>query len=155
MDADELSRVEALYSARTLHIDSRVPGYAKKWCGLTQRLLSLGGVAVVQLELEDPDIGILTKRGCSSAGRVVTVRGRDHECHANTAALFCSGAILSIVTGYALSDDGLWRQHSWGISAIGDIVESTTRREHYYGVTLKGREIPRFTTEQMLSSIFR
>lgn len=40
------------------------------------------------------------------------------------------------MTGYALSPDGLWRQHSW---AYGDnlmIYETTVERVMYFGVEL-------------------
>ena len=47
------------------------------------------------------------------------------------------------MTGYALSDDGLWRQHSWLIAKPGrrwTVIETTCRRLLYYGVVLTEEE---------------
>jgi len=50
-----------------------------------------------------------------------------NQCHENTATLFQQGKIKELHTGYALSDDGLWRQHSWGVDVNGKIIETTER----------------------------
>ena len=47
--------------------------------------------------------------------------------------------IPSIGTGYALSDDDLWRQHSWGVAVDGVVVETTVEREIYVGIVLSAR----------------
>lgn len=53
--------------------------------------------------------------------------------------LWIDGEIASIGTGYALSDDGLWRQHSWGLEADGVVVETTFERRSYVGIVLPAR----------------
>lgn len=64
---------------------------------------------------------------------------RDCACHENVSWLWTAQKreIVAIGTGYALSGDGLWRQHSWGIRRQ-DLLETTTRREKYYGILLQG-----------------
>ncbi len=62
--------------------------------------------------------------------------GDDNGCHANAAMLWTDGMVAAIGTGYALSDDGLWRQHSWGVDADGAPVETTAARISYVGITL-------------------
>ncbi len=62
--------------------------------------------------------------------------GDDNGCHANAARLWTDGTAAAIGTGYALSDDGLWRQHSWGVDAGGAPVETTAVRVSYVGITL-------------------
>jgi len=48
-----------------------------------------------------------------------------------------------IVTRYALSDDGMWRQHSWVL--VGErLVETTEEREQYFGVVLSDGEAEEF-----------
>jgi hypothetical protein len=42
--------------------------------------------------------------------------------------------LAAIVTGWALSEDGIWRQHSWGIDWKGRLVETTLPRTRYFGV---------------------
>jgi hypothetical protein len=53
-----------------------------------------------------------------------------------------------IVTGYALSDDGLWRQHSWLHDTAGfrrrHTIETTERRIRYFGVWLDEDEARAF-----------
>jgi hypothetical protein len=64
------------------------------------------------------------------------MEGDVNGCHANAAALWINGDVTSIGTGYALSADGLWRQHSWGMDADGTVVETADKRVTYVGVTL-------------------
>jgi hypothetical protein len=48
---------------------------------------------------------------------------------------------VRLASGHALSTDGLWRQHSWGVVAEdGRIVETTERRVCYYGIVLSNAE---------------
>jgi hypothetical protein len=46
--------------------------------------------------------------------------------------------VAAIGAGYALSDDGLWRPHSWDVDVDGTAVETTIDRQMYVGVTLDG-----------------
>src|SRR5262249_8464594 len=48
-----------------------------------------------------------------------------------------SEAAVRIASGYALTEDGLWRQHFWGVdTAAGRVLETTVRRVRYFGVVL-------------------
>ena len=50
-----------------------------------------------------------------------------------------------MATGYALSEDGLWRSHSWGLTQARNravIIETTVSRERYFGVMFPAEEIP-------------
>jgi hypothetical protein len=67
------------------------------------------------------------------------VTGDDNGCHANVARLWIDGSVEGIGTGYALSDDDLWRQHSWGIDFDHTVVETTSSRVTYVGVVLGER----------------
>ena len=51
--------------------------------------------------------------------------------------------MVAIATGYALSDDGLWRQHTWGILRDG-ILETTEARIEYFGLLLQGERADEF-----------
>lgn len=57
------------------------------------------------------------------------------ECHKNVSRLWkkTPNGMAGIGTGYALSGDGLWRQHSWGLRREG-IPETTGERAKYFGV---------------------
>jgi len=47
------------------------------------------------------------------------------------------------VTGWALSNDGIWRQHTWLLKGKA-IVETTSPREKYYGFVLTDEEANQF-----------
>jgi hypothetical protein len=57
---------------------------------------------------------LLLLRGKALDGAVELIPGEERNCHSNSARLWReSKEILALATGYALSEDGLWRQHSW------------------------------------------
>jgi hypothetical protein len=118
---------------------------------LERRLLDLGGLTAL-LFRPDPDIGRLLERGryfpCSGARMC---RGGDSACHGNACLLFVeSKGCVRIATGYALSDDGLWRQHSWGVTAEDwSVVETTLRRIRYFGFVLSDAEMLVFTAQNL------
>jgi hypothetical protein len=109
---------------------------------LERRLLDLGGT-VALLFLPDPQIGELLDRGSyfPGAGSLMW-RGLPSACHTNAAILLVrTRGSVRIAFGYALSTDGLWRQHSWGVDAEdGRIIETTERRVRYYGLVLNDNE---------------
>jgi hypothetical protein len=95
------------------------------------------------LFLPDSQIGELLDRGRYFPGaRALMCRGEPSGCHANAAMMFVkSRGEARMACGYALSDDGLWRQHSWGIdSEDGRILETTDQRVRYYGYVMDDRE---------------
>jgi hypothetical protein len=75
-------------------------------------------------------------------------KGRGRQCHETIAIAWCDGKLDAIVTGYGLSDDGLWRQHSWGLSD-GVVVEPTEERLAYFGVELHGAKADEFAANQL------
>ena len=113
------------------------PRYAE----LEKRLLALGGQAVVPVP--EVDLGKLLTRGqlWPTAG-LIHKHGYPHQCHANTAALWFVNLStgFEIITGWALCDDDLWRQYTWGWHQ-GHIVQTTVNvRTQYYGFRLTPSE---------------
>jgi hypothetical protein len=109
---------------------------------LETRLLDLGGTTAL-LFLREPRAGELLDRGRSFSGDGARrARGKKSDCHANAARLFCrSEGKVRIASGYALSPDGLWRQHSWGWDPEKSLViETTEDRDLYYGYVLDDPE---------------
>jgi hypothetical protein len=66
---------------------------------------------------------------------VVADHGDPRECHLNAVRLWRAEECDAIGTGYALSADGLWREHSWGVRD-GHLVETTEPRIKYLGVVM-------------------
>jgi hypothetical protein len=110
---------------------------------LAKRLKAIGGEQLVAPRHGEADLDVLLELGVVFPGKgAQRKRGRVSDCHDNVARLFKrSPAVTRIVTGYALSSDGLWRQHSWAL--VKDrLVETTEPRLTYFGfvVPLKRAE---------------
>ena len=111
------------------------------------RLLSIDGNQVCIQDEERPNF----RNWISAEGQqwpvdnVKTTRGQSGHCHRNCAILWKkSPDKLSMILGYALSDDGMWRQHTFLIDKQGPITETTTPRPAYYGVKVDGKEAQEF-----------
>jgi hypothetical protein len=110
--------------------------YGERWRSWCRTLLSIGGSLVVPPRGPETDLEALLAGGSAVNLPVRQVPGEPGDCHRNVAARWIDGSFESIGTGYALSDDQLWRQHSWGLTSGGDLVETTDRRLAYVGFTL-------------------
>ena len=66
---------------------------------------------------------------------------KSSSCHQNVALIWTRKqfGIIGIAIGYALSDDGLWRQHTWGVLRDG-VLETTETRLKYFGIVLQGEK---------------
>ena len=109
---------------------------------LREKLLEIGGLEIVPRFEED--LQKLLERGVSWGNKVKMTRGYKSQCHSNSAMLYTKNPIrYSIVVGWGLSDDGLWRQHTWIMD--GDIIrESTEKRLAYFGTELNEEECAEF-----------
>lgn len=121
---------------------------------LRDRLLAIDGEEVCLPDKEE-DLEDLLTYGQIWIGRrkVIMQKGRPNQCHEN-ACLFWKEyreqhpvGNFGIVTGYALSDDGMWRQHSWCIWKMARtyrIIETTEHRELYYGFCMLDQDAENF-----------
>lgn len=112
---------------------------------LRRLLLGLGGTHLVAPPNPDAALRLLIERGFVMAGRVIRRTMRKSECHRNVAEIWAARQheIVGIGTGYSLSNDGLWREHSWGVRREG-ILETTVSRVKYFGVLLQHRDADLF-----------
>ena len=108
-------------------------------------LLAAGGIQLVAPPRSDPTVPSLLEAGFVMAGPVHCEIMEDSQCHQNVARAWTQrgSGVVGIGTGYALSDDGLWRQHSWGVLREG-IFETTAPRIKYFGILLQGRDADSF-----------
>jgi hypothetical protein len=109
---------------------------------LVDKLLNIGGDFVIIWRYE-PDLDKLISRGKLFKNKIILKQMDFSHCHENAAKLWFKNKNLKIVTGWALSDDGLWRQHSW-ILKNNTIIETTEIREKYFGVILTEEEDEHF-----------
>ena len=115
---------------------------------LEQKLLTHGGIRMIYRY--EPDLKLLLQRGHIFNEPVDLVPGDLGQCHSNVARIWNEQRkIHAIVTGYALSEDSLWRQHSWLLRETASIeqhhlVETTIKRIKYFGVILTEVEAESF-----------
>jgi len=114
---------------------------------LAAAMLGFGGTRMVSRG-PDPDEADILVRGQLWPGKgALLAKGRPCSCHENASVLwegFQDSLVLA--TGYALSEDGLWRQHSWCVEGTGErrVVETTTRRLLYLGFGMDAGEAAAF-----------
>lgn len=118
---------------------------------LKARLLDFAGDAVCLPGYEE-DLEDILEYGQFWLGyNAERMRGEACQCHANSARIWEQNQDKSVIcTGYALSADGMWRQHSWLIHRkprSNKIVETTRPRVLYYGFALTPEMCERFADE--------
>jgi len=111
-------------------------------------LLRLGGGCIVAPpRVPDQDVPSLLEQGFLASGPIKLKVMKSSSCHQNVASVWNKKnfGIVGIATGYALTPDGLWRQHSWGILRDG-ILETTEPRLKYFGIMIKGEKADFFAS---------
>ena len=97
---------------------------------LFDRLLRIGGKQVVACYEEDLDL-LLLEGTIAEFTDLQIEAGRPCRCHENVWEV----RNAEVWTGWGLSDDGLWRQHSWAKRGA-TLIETTTPRLVYWGVRI-------------------
>ncbi len=108
-------------------------------------LLAVAGEAVC-LHFEE-DLMNLLERGKFFRGHNSVYEPMEpNRCHSNASILWSKYNNVNIATGYALTKDGMWRQHSWCIipSENDRVIETTMKRVLYFGYVLNDEESEQF-----------
>lgn len=132
--------------AKKLH-----PNMDERMFELKNRLLSFAGDAICLPKYEE-DLENILKYGQFWLGyNAEKVTGEACKCHSNSARIWMDNKeITNICTGYSLSADGMWRQHSWLIhrkARSNRIVETTQPRVLYYGFAMTPEMCEEFVSE--------
>jgi len=111
-----------------------------KYMSLRDKLLSIGGEEVCLCY--ESDLDEIFERGQFFKGKSKMIKGRPCRCHTNVGYLFDEHPnVFRVATGWALSEDGVWRQHSWAINITNNtLIETTVKRKAYYGFILNEKE---------------
>lgn len=135
----------------------------KDFSELESLLLSEGGDRVIDTFEEDLDA--LLERGEFHHPEdfdYQILKMNPSQCHQNSVSFYKnfindvdedglrnnSEEEIEIVTGWALSDNGMWVQHTWVMLLIDNIlIETTEERDMYYGIYLRGEELIKFIDE--------
>jgi len=135
-DADWMDRLrERSFTADTAFPDSRMQK-------LKMRMLDEIGAAVC-INGFDEDTPALMIRGDFYLSEDAEFRkGENCRCHGNSAAIWKEDdERYCIMTGYAMSNDAVWRQHSWVWDNENErIIETTEDRLLYYGFKMTHKE---------------
>ena len=154
MDAEWKSRLQRMVanamssmeiSDRHLHLDLR------------KKLLSFGGEEVCISYNDSDTLKILSYGKVWRGTKAVMNKGIPCRCHQNAAALFdMNPKRFRVATGWALSRDGVWREHSWGVDKNipeetdgSHIVETTEKRLAYCGVVLNETACKRWVSKNL------
>ena len=144
--------------------DAQTPGIAanptelarmQKMFLLRDKILQFGGNEVC-MPITEEDYTSLMENGIIMPLRSRLMLGRPSRCHENASLLWeANQDNTRICTGYALSTDGLWRQHSWVMHMYytpkgytkARIVETTAKRVAYFGIIFSEEECTKFCYE--------
>jgi hypothetical protein len=129
-------------------LSRRLKGAVKtqpKLTELKRLLLKIDGDFLVAPPKPDSHLALLLRSGFVMHGPVTLKITATSACHQNAAAIWRShkSNVVGIATGYALTRDGLWRQHSWVVLRDG-LLETTVKRTKYFGVLLQDSHADRF-----------
>lgn len=103
---------------------------------LKDKLAPMGGFGALIYE-DDPDLNeIISDAKVWNLPVVQLAEPIANSCHETSAQYAKDNPEAQFVTGYCLTDDGLWRSHSFVVEN-GRIIETTTSlRSLYYGVAI-------------------
>ena len=127
------------------------PSMDERLFDLRQKLLDFAGEAVCFPAYEEDLDNILSHGQFWVGHNAKLMRSKPNRCHANSANLWEQNKNNTrICTGYALSEDGMWRQHSWLVwhkARSNQIIETTVRRIVYYGFVMPDDMCQQFADE--------
>lgn len=149
---------------------SELVPHQQKLLKLRDILIELGGEEC-RLPFKDEDIDKILSRGFLSISLynevedehdafVMSIEGEPIQCDKNSVRIWTSARTspeykdkLKIMTGYALSDDGMWYQHTWcvledcdNIDGYNTLIETTVERLAYFGLIMTEEEIIEFAS---------
>lgn len=118
---------------------------------LREKLIQFAGEAVCLPGYEEDLSEILEYGQFWIGNNIKMMRGEPSHCHANASRCWeANKDKCRICTGYALSPDGMWRQHSWVIwmkPRSNQIVETTVPRIAYFGYVMTDEQCEKFADE--------
>ena len=114
---------------------------------LKHLLLDIAGFSVCLYPEEDINQLLSVRAELLDGRKALQSPGLPNQCHFNSAQLWAeSEGRLMLYTGYALTEDGMWRQHSWCVVDDGSlqVVETTIPRLAYFGFRFSDIEASEF-----------
>lgn len=125
---------------------------SRKLFDIRDKLLSFGGEMACMPAFPDADTDYIIKYGQFWLGKNhKMMRGLPSQCHYNACSLWLENKDNTrICTGFALSKDGMWREHSWLVQyrpSSNIIVETTVPRVAYFGYVMTKEQCEAFVED--------
>lgn len=122
---------------------------AEKMFVLRDKILKFGGEEFCMPITPDKDYERILERCEFFYGSSYRRTGAPSQCHRNSCYLWQANKRddVRIATGYALSEDGIWREHSWVVQRLATkwrVWETTVRRVAYFGYIMTPEECENF-----------
>src|ERR1019366_8912682 len=115
---------------------------------LRHKLLRIGGADVDFIE--DPYLQVIADAGAPFANTEVRItRGPPERVSPERGAVWLEGTCAAIATGCYLGPDDVWRQHSWGVTCDGTILDTHSGGRRYFGVRVESVEAMKFAEDQV------
>lgn len=141
-------KVEAAQPEPEVKANSDIRSVASDICDVFENYLDEKVVYIVCDDADEEQDQKANESGRFFYGSSYMREGQDCQCHYNSARLWYKNKDRCfIATGYALSEDGLWRCHSWVVQPMARTVrvwETTVKRVAYFGVVLTSEECEDF-----------
>lgn len=114
---------------------------------LRRILMSIGGQETAPPLARDPMISFLIDCGIVFNGPVILKRAKSGEPLTHLARAWRKRApgLVGIGLGYALEQNGLWREHTFGVLREG-VLEAGAEKQKYFGLMLIGEAADGFVT---------
>lgn len=120
----------------------------KSMLDLRAKLLSFGGSEVCMVGYDEDADNIVNRGQLWYGDRIHMMRGQPSQCHRNSSYCWEANQDKTVLcTGYALSESGMWRCHSWLVELRprkNRIVETTVPRVAYFGFGMTNDEAWKF-----------
>lgn len=111
---------------------------------LRSLLLNFGGSEVCMPGYDEDTRRIIERGQLWYGDRIHMMKGQPSQCHRNSSYCWEANQNKAVLcTGYALSEDGVWRCHSWLVELRprrNRIVETTVPRVAYFGFGMTTEE---------------
>lgn len=141
--------LEAKYGGKP---DAQASGKKKLADGLCQ---FGGSFALIPGSEEDLEKILVRGQLWGPTGKML--KGETSQCHSNSVKAWeANQDKLYVATGYAMSADGLWRQHTWCINPKPrsiQVVETTEKRSLYFGFVMTLEETIEFGYNNTFSGV--
>lgn len=154
LKAEKWWQKDNLKNINTEILDKEIVDTITAFKKLNEIMLKIGGSETCFIDWNE-NYKKLLERGYYRDGKSKMQKGQPCQCHRNVSRIYDARVEendVVICTGFALTDDGMWRAHSWLLQRYltrqgkikTRIIETTAKRIAYFGFELTSTEANEF-----------